>query len=349
MAFRRLHPDQPDGFAFAGQNRQWADGQIAKYPEGREASAIIPLLWRAQDQHDGWLPRPAIEHVADMLDMPYIRALEVATFYSKFNLAPVGEFFVQVCGTTPCMLRGSDDILKACKERIGPERTATADGKFSWLEVECLGACCNAPMVQINDDYYEDLDEENFIRLLDNLAAGKAVKTGSQTGRVSSEPVGVLTTLTDATLYDGTAPVRATGNGNGASRTVRTPSSAASVSAPEAAAPARSALESVSAPEPIVAETVAAKPVDASSSDGGNRPEALDEPRGGVADDLKRIKGIGPKIEGILNELGVYHFDQIAGWGQAQIDWVDDYLSFKGRIERDAWGRQAGELAVGED
>jgi NADH-quinone oxidoreductase subunit E len=139
---------------------------------------VLSLLWRAQKQNDYWLPKPAIEEVARMLGMPYIRVLEVATFYTMFNLAPVGRFFIQMCGTTPCVLAGSDAIKQVLTERIGPQRTVTADGTFSWLEVECLGACCNAPMVQINDDYYEDLTPENLNKLLDDLAAGRSVTIG---------------------------------------------------------------------------------------------------------------------------------------------------------------------------
>ena len=199
MSVRRLADTQPDSFAFTPENDAWARSEIAKYPKGREASAVIALLWRAQAQNQYWLPRAAIEKVADILAMPYIRVLEVATFYTMFNLSPVGKHHVQLCGTTPCMLRGAEEIKKVCKSRIGDERHVTADGSLSWIEVECLGACCNAPMVQINDDYYEDLTPENFLALIDNLAAGKPVKTGSQTGRVGSEPTGGLTALT--TLY----------------------------------------------------------------------------------------------------------------------------------------------------
>jgi len=200
MSNRRLADNQPESFAFTPENQAWAEKETAKYPAGRQASAIIALLWRAQKQNDYWLPRAAIELVARMLDMPYIRALEVATFYTMFNLEPVGRHYVQLCGTTPCQLRGSDDIKKVCRDKIGDERHISADGKFSWIEVECLGACCNAPMVQINDDYFEDLTPENFAALLDDMAAGKPVKVGSQTGRVSSEPAGSkLTALT--TLY----------------------------------------------------------------------------------------------------------------------------------------------------
>jgi NADH-quinone oxidoreductase subunit E len=203
MSVRRLADVQPAIFDFTPDNRAWAEKEIAKYPPGRQASAIIALLWRAQEQSGYWLPRPAIEKVAQILDMPVIRALEVATFYSMFNLSPVGRFHVQLCGTTPCMLCGAEGIKDVCHSRIGETGHVTADGVFSWVEVECLGACCNAPMVQINDDYYEDLTPENFGKLLDDLKAGRPVKTGSQTGRVSSEPVGELTALT--TLYGAAA------------------------------------------------------------------------------------------------------------------------------------------------
>ena len=203
MSVRRLAENQPESFEFTPENRAWLDAQIAKYPPGREASAVIPALWQAQKQHDYWLPRKAIEKVADILGMPYIRVLEVATFYTMFNLAPVGKYFIQLCGTTPCQLRGADAIIQVCEERIGPQRQVTADGLVSWLEVEYLGACCNAPMVQINDDYYEDLDAANFTQLLDDLAAGRPVKIGSQKGRTTSEPEGGLTSLTTFYGADG--------------------------------------------------------------------------------------------------------------------------------------------------
>ena len=195
MSVRRLSANQPASFAFTPENMEWAKGQIAKYPEGRQASAIIPLFWQAQKQ-EGWLTEPAIRYVADMLKMDYIRALEVATFYTMFNLSPVGEHFVQLCGTTPCWLRGADELKDACRKHIGPEGQVSADGKLSWIEVECLGACANAPMVQINDDFYEDLDGAKLGELLDDLRGGKSVKTGSQTGRNGSEPIGGLTSLT---------------------------------------------------------------------------------------------------------------------------------------------------------
>ncbi|HXZ18025.1 MAG TPA: NADH-quinone oxidoreductase subunit NuoE [Roseiarcus sp.] len=203
MSVRRLAEKQPESFAFTPENKAWAEKEIAKYPPGRQASAVISLLWRAQKQNGNWLSKPAIERVAETLDMPKIRVLEVATFYTMFNLEPVGRYYVQLCGTTPCALSGADDIKAVLRKRVGEPDHVTADGLFSWTEVECLGACCNAPMVQINEDYYEDLTADNFARLLDDFAAGRPVKAGSQIGRVSSEPVGGLTALTSLYGADG--------------------------------------------------------------------------------------------------------------------------------------------------
>ena len=197
MSVRRLAEKQPEGFEFTEQNKAWLQREIAKYPDGRQASVVVPLLWQAQKQNDYWLPRAAIEKVADILGMPYIRVLEIATFYTMFNLEPVGKFYVQLCGTTPCMLRGSDEIVKVLQRRVGPQRKVTADGLFSWAEVECLGACCNAPMVQINDDYYEDLTPERMTQILDALKGGQDVPAGSQTGRRASMSAAGPTTLLD--------------------------------------------------------------------------------------------------------------------------------------------------------
>jgi NADH-quinone oxidoreductase subunit E len=203
VSVRRLaEPEfQPKEFSFTAENAAWAKQQIAKYPEGRQASAIIPLLWRAQEQAGGWLPQKAIEYVGDMLGLAHIRALEVATFYTMFNLAPVGKFHVQMCGTTPCVLRGADKLVDLCHQRIGEPMHVTADGKFSWIEVECLGACVNAPMAQINYDYFEDLTPESFAKILEDLAAGRAVRPGPQIDRQLSAPIGHQTTLTDPDLY----------------------------------------------------------------------------------------------------------------------------------------------------
>jgi NADH-quinone oxidoreductase subunit E len=199
MSVRRLAPPevQPKDFAFSKDNLAWAKLQLAKYPEGRQRSAIIPLLWRAQEQAGGWLPEAAIRTVADFLGMAHIRALEVATFYTMFNLQPVGKFHVQLCGTTPCRLRGADDLEKVCRKLIGEQGNVTGDGKLSWVEVECLGACVNAPMVQINADYYEDLTAESFGKILDKLSSGKKVKPGPQVKRQLSAPISGPTTLTD--------------------------------------------------------------------------------------------------------------------------------------------------------
>ena len=198
MAVRRLAPPelQPKEFSFTAENLDWAKDQIAKYPEGRQQSAIIPILWRAQEQAGGWLPQKAIEHVAEVLGMARIRVLEVATFYTMFNLEPVGTYLVQVCTTTPCWLRGSDAVVAACKKHIHlHEKTVSADGKFSWIEVECLGACVNAPMAQINYDYYEDLTPESLEKILDEFAAGRTPKPGPQIDRQLSAPIGGPLTL----------------------------------------------------------------------------------------------------------------------------------------------------------
>jgi NADH-quinone oxidoreductase subunit E len=202
MANRRLAADnvQPKSFAFTSENLAWANAQLTNFPESRKASAVIPLLWRAQEQHDFWLPKAAIEYIADFLSMPYIRVFEVATFYTMFQLSPVGKkAHVQVCGTTPCMLRGSDDLIKICKSHIHKEPFhLSADGAFSWEEVECAGACVNAPMVQIFKDTYEDLTPETFKALLEGFDKGNPPKPGPQIAREGSEPIGGLTSLLGA-------------------------------------------------------------------------------------------------------------------------------------------------------
>jgi NADH-quinone oxidoreductase subunit E len=207
MSVRRLAPpeQQPKEFSFSGENLAWAKQQIAKYPEGRQRSAIIPLLWRAQAQAGGWLPEAAIRYVSELLGMAHIRGLEVATFYTMFNLEPVGKVHVQLCGTTPCRLRGADDLEKVCRKRIGDQGHVTKDGQFSWVEVECLGACVNAPMVQVGSDYYEDLTAESFGKILDQFAAGKTPKPGPQVDRHLSAPAGGPITLTDQSIYAGRA------------------------------------------------------------------------------------------------------------------------------------------------
>jgi NADH-quinone oxidoreductase subunit E len=192
---------QPKEFSFTPANLAWAKQQIAKYPPDRQASAVIPLLWRAQEQSGGWLPQKAMEYVADMLGMAKIRVLEIATFYTMFLLQPVGrKAHVQLCGTTPCMLRGAEDLKEVCRRRIHPEQFhVSADGNFSWEEVECLGACVNAPMVLIWNDTYEDLTPEIFEKVLDGFAKGTPVKPGPQIDRQASAPIGGPTTLKSMT------------------------------------------------------------------------------------------------------------------------------------------------------
>jgi NADH-quinone oxidoreductase subunit E len=201
VSVRRLAEKQPPRFAFTPDNLAWARTQIDKYPPGRQQSAVIPILWRAQQQCGGWLPQKAIEAVAEMLGMAKIRVLEVATFYTMFNLSPVGKFHVQFCGTTPCLLRGADGLKKVLHRLIGEENEVTPDGKFSWVEVECLGACVNAPMVQINADYYEDLTPDILARIINDLSAGRTPKPGPQIDRINSAPFGGPTTLTDPSLF----------------------------------------------------------------------------------------------------------------------------------------------------
>ena len=336
MSGRRFADEQPASFEFTPENKAWAEKELAKYPPGRQPSAVLALLWRAQKQSGYWLPRPAIETVAAMLDMPKIRVLEVATFYTMFNLAPVGRHYVQLCGTTPCMLSGAEDLKAVCRKRIGEQGHVTSNGLFSWTEVECLGACCNAPMVQINDDYYEDLTPENFAKLLDDLAAGRPVRTGSQVGRVSSEPVGGLTSLTS--LYGA--------DGHGAPIAPDPANDHSQPSPDEAAAHAHAEAEAAH-----IQAALAALPADATSEQKadavGDRPLALAAPRGVGPDDLQRIKGVGPVNEKHLHELGVFHFDQIAAWVRNEIRWVGTYLSFPGRIDREQWVAQAAKLAAG--
>ncbi len=295
--------EQPDSFAFDGEHGRAAERAIACYPEGRLASAVLPLLDLAQRQHGGWVPRAAIEHIAGRLGMAKIRVMEVATFYTMINLAPVGTFHLQVCGTTPCMIRGAGEVFRAIRDEvgIGPGETSD-DGQFTCTEVECLGACVNAPMVQVNDDFVEDLTYENFAAVLRALKNGDDLPAGSQAGRRSSEPEGGALTLLDVP-----PPMRFD-------------------------------------PAAVYGDPLAAAAEAPAAADG--RPPALDGPRGGKADALARLKGLGPKIESALHGIGVYHFDQIAAWTPGERQWVNDALKLGGRIERDDWIAQAAALAA---
>jgi NADH-quinone oxidoreductase subunit E len=385
MAVRRLAENQPESFEFTPDNLAWAKEQLNKYPEGREHSAIIPVLWRAQEQHDGWLPEPAIRYVADMLNMPYIRALEIATFYTMFQLQPVGKkAHIQLCGTTPCMLRGSEELKAVCKKKIAAKaHQLSDDGNFSWEEVECLGACVNAPMVQIFKDTYEDLTPGTFEKLIDDIAAGKAVTPGPQSNRHFSMPENGLTSLTEikdagneggkpvakivegsAAAIDSVAGYAINDNGKKAGgiklninikKTQAKPD--LNTKSPEVVAEAEAksithdaAREKAGRPsrEGRAEEEAArshSRDEDKPSLNDASRPAALDRPRDGKADDLQAIRGIGPKIELTLNDLGIYHYDQIANLTHENIDWIDGYLKFKGRIGRENWIEQAKELS----
>lgn len=442
MAVRRLAEEefQPGEFKFTRAKAAEADKWIAKYPEGRQQSAVIPLLMLAQEQ-DGWVTRAAIEHVAATLSMPLIRVMEVATFYTQFQLKPVGtRAHVQVCGTTPCMLRGSEDLMKVCQRKIHHDQFARNEaGTLSWEEVECQGACVNAPMVMIGADTYEDLTPERLEQIIDAFESGKGadVPAGTQIDRIYSAPAGGLTTLTDGqsgktgarksgkanpdqkmtkaakpnevspegdpSLKD---PAHAKGPGRSkaskstdpktedASPTLKVATTAKSVrpkatksaktdeagnptmkiastasgvssakSAPlperrTKAAPKRDDSRKVAVkktpkeqPEPETYDKSKPNPtmrVASTSSavrPGKGRPQAVDKPD--HPDDLKMISGVGPKIEEKLNGLGIYTFAQIAKWNAAERAWVDSYLSFHGRIDRDEWIKQAKALAKG--
>ena len=361
---RRLHPDQPDSFAFSEANQKWAEAQITKFPEGRQASAIIPLLWRAQEQ-EGWLSRPAIEHIADMLGMAHIRALEVATFYFMFQLQPVGTVaHVQVCGTLSCMICGAEDLIAVCQDKIAPNpHQLSADGKFSWEEVECLGSCANAPMAQIGKDYYEDLTTERLAEIIDELAAGKVPVPGPQNHRYAAEPLAGLTSLIEyesgRTQYnasvelavdlgdtikriDGTeGPLITPWLGKSAKPATPSKGKKAAEPKPSKAAPA----DATGIAKQQARDNSKAKPV--SSSD-PKSPRKMKAPRKSGADDLKKIKGVGPKLEQLLHQLGFFHYDQIAKWTPAEVAWVDENLEgFKGRVSRDGWVEQAKVLATG--
>ena len=360
---RRLHKDQPDSFAFTPANLAWAEAQITKYPEGRQASAIIPLLWRAQEQY-GWLTRPAIEYVSDMLGMAYIRGLEVASFYFMFQLQPVGSVaHIQICGTTSCMICGAEDLMEVCKEKIAAKpHELSADGKFSWEEVECLGSCSNAPMAQIGKDYYEDLTQIRMGEIIDKLAAGDVPLPGPQNDRYAAEPLNGLTSLTEydsgKTKYNASVQL-ASDIGDTVKRIDGTevpllaPWQVKNGSAAKAAV--KPATAKKAAPKAAKAETapkaaakIAAAPAVAEGP--GKKPKVMKRPRKSGADDLKMINGVGPKLEGLLNDMGFFHFDQVSAWGTDEVSWVDQNLEgFKGRVSRDNWVSQATALAAGEE
>ena len=198
MSIKKISKEQPDKFEFTLDNLEKVKKIIKKYPDGKQQSAVMPLLYLAQKQNNNWIPLSAIKYIGKLLEMPYIKVYEVATFYTMYNLTPVGNHFIQVCTTTPCMIRGAYKLVEACKEKISPnENELSKDKSCSWMEVECLGACVNAPMIQINNDYYEDLDKEKTLKILDQIISGKKPKPGSCRGRLNSEPENNRKTLLD--------------------------------------------------------------------------------------------------------------------------------------------------------
>ena len=198
MSLRRPSKDQPENFDFNPASLEAAKSIIAKYPKDKQQSAVMALLYIAQKQNSNWIPLAAMKYIGKLLDMPYIKVYEVATFYTMYNLAPVGKHFIQICTTTPCMIRGAYKLVEACKEKISEnENELSKDQSCSWMEVECLGACVNAPMLQINDDYYEDLDKEKTLKILDKILTGETPKPGSYRGRINNEPENNRKTLMD--------------------------------------------------------------------------------------------------------------------------------------------------------
>ena len=364
MSVRRLADDnvQPASFAFTKENTAWAKATINKYPKGRQQSAVIPLLMRAQEQ-DGWVTKAAIESIADMLDMAYIRVLEVATFYTQFQLLPIGtRAHIQVCGTTPCMLRGAEDLINVCKKRIHAEPFhRNESGTLSWEEVECQGACVNAPMVMIFKDSFEDLTPTQLEHIIDRFDAGKGatVEPGPQVERVFSAPAGGLTSLNEpeaaakkpsarakkadeeSVSVPPSNAARAKTDADETDAKLKTPANAKAEAAANTKAKGDTRAEGgdAAAKQPVAAAV--GKP----SLEDKNRPAGIERPA--TPDDLKLISGVGPKIEGILHELGIFTFAQVGVWKKAEREWVDGYLNFKGRIERDDWVKQAKALAKG--
>lgn len=395
MSVRRLAEDtlQPEGFKFDRARSAEAKVWIKKYPKGRQQSAVIPLLMLAQDQ-EGWVTKASIEHIAEMLDMPLIRVMEVATFYTQFMLQPVGtKAHIQVCGTTPCMLRGSEDLMKVCQRKINEQQFhRNAEGTLSWEEVECQGACVNAPMVMIGRDAYEDLTPERLEEIIDAFEAGKGdtIQPGPQIDRVYAAPVTGLTSLLDEAKPAAGKRARGSAKTGGktakpAAKSAAKPASTkqsarkasptaeiaktASAVRPKRKPPAKtveggnptmklaatasgrakpSAKAAKATPTRAAAKGAAVKPASDAAKpalDHKNRPPVVEKPA--QPDDLKLISGVGPKLEGTLHSLGIYTFAQVSKWKKAEREWVDGYLKFKGRIDRDDWVRQAKALAKG--
>jgi NADH-quinone oxidoreductase subunit E len=402
VAERAPAPDTPElraawgGFAWDAENAKLVPGIVGRYPPGRQRSAVMPLLDLAQRQigaetnTQGWLPLPVIEFVARELDMPVIRVLEVATFYTMYNLAPVGRFHVQVCGTTPCMLRGARELAAVCRGRIAEgQHVLNGDGTLSWEEVECIGVCANAPVVQIGKDTYEDLTPGMLETVIDGYLRDEPPMFGSQTGRIASCPEGGPTTLTDPSLFDGSTVgawkkrFEAVGGQAGAvesapASALASPAHKAAVAegvSPSSPAGAKEAAKPAINPAALAAMANAGlvkeletrgtgKPLSAGELDklksdfdrgvmptpavAGKEPALLKGPRKDTRDDLGLIWGVGDVLEKKLNEMGIWHFDQIAGWTPENVAWFEQQLpGFKGRIGRDKWIEQCKKLASG--
>ena len=370
MSARRLAIRQPETFALSAKAKKEIATWVKKYPKDRQRSALIPAMWIAQKDAGGWLPELALRELGDMLDMAYIRVYEVATFYTMFNLEPVGTHYVQMCGTTPCWLRGSDELKDMLTRKIGPQRSISADGKLSWLEVECLGSCSNAPMVQISnadgDHYYEDLTAESLEKVLDDLVAGKKPPQGPKNGRFSSEPIGgamALTTdfgkartkLAKLPNADKKANVNYYEWDPKAKRATRKgwvdPNRNASADPKKRGSNmGRDLTAGLVDDEPFKAlPKRATKSAAKKIAPKAAKPKVLytDGATDGAPDDLKLIKGIGPKFEKELNSNGVYYFRQIGAWKVADVKVVEEKIKSlaTGRVKRDDWVKQGKALA----
>jgi len=329
MALRRFDIEAGgSSFAFRAETEEKIAFWRGKYPADKQRSAVIPLLWLAQKDNAGWLSEPAMREVADRLEMPYIRVYEVATFYTMFRLQPVGKHHVQLCGTTPCQLRGAEGLKEVCKKEIGKPMYVTDDQRLSWEEVECLGACVNAPMVQINDDFYEDLTPESLTAILARLRNGVDVAPGPQIDRVNSAPEGGTSVLTEPSLFDGSR--------NKVASLPNLPTPAAPEATPEA-----TGKPDVKGPTNVHREEPA-------KFNDKAEPVKAEEGRAEASDDLKRVNGIGPRYEQMLNDMGVTQYAHIAAWSQDKVDEVEKQLGFNDRIDREKWVAQAQLLEAGK-
>lgn len=386
MSVRRLADEaiQPREFAFTPENLDWAKAKAAEYPDGHQQSAVIPILMRAQEQ-EGWISRPALEYVGQLLDMPYIRVLEIATFYTQFQLHPVGRNgHIQVCGTTPCMLRGAEDLIAVCRHRIHPEPGhPNADGTLSWEEVECMGACVNAPMVMIGQDTYEDLTAERFEEIVAAFAEGRGdtIPPGTQIDRQFSAPIGGETTLT---RLNGREAEAAGSRPDGGSSGEPSPEPTKKGRMREISEEGAPALSEPQGGRKLAEETTEAARADASSQAKANgrpnramrdRATGAESPAGkqdageapgkvpgavaaegltplferpdGPPDNLKVITGIGPKLEAELHAIGITTYGQLAALTPEEIARVEAAIGIRGRIGRDNWTGQAEALARG--